>query len=221
MIGLQCLICIFSGVKDKMTKDEFRAYHKEKLKSKGFKVRNSFWYKFIDDIYAVGFHIDHSSYCKGYRCEIGGQIVLSGDKIPNSGYQDVYSIFCFPVEPGKKLNCDISTIANGRYVPREKCNLYTNIFEYENYTVEQLDEYFDANYAQFAPTFLDKNKFLEILCSNYFHFRAYTPEKLLLVCNMCNLDKKEVYDFVKKQGFGKKYHINTLISEYNWEILLD
>lgn len=203
-----------------MTKDECRAYHKEKLKSMGFRSKNSFFYKFLDDNYAVGFYMNHSSYGREYTCEIGGQIVAPRRQI-FAGYLDCRKIFWYPTNPEVPLDCDLDTVGSDIRKNRELAYKYTSVFKYEEFTVEQLDEYFDINYAHWSPFVLNKNKFLEYMCSDYNRFMFYTPEELLLVCNMCNLDKKEVYDFVKKQGFGKKYHINTLISEYNWEILLD
>ena len=173
-----------------MTKNEFRAYVKDKFRSMGFESHKSIHYKFIEDDYVVCLELDPSSYCKGYQCTWGAIILPNEDTFPPCGRYDVSANFQFPREPGDELDFSLPVLE--RHVKYDyKC-------EYEKYTREQIERYFDANIAQFITPLYDIELALDYFRNDWRRFRYNKPEHIVNICKKAGLNPQQVFSSIGK-----------------------
>lgn len=181
-----------------MNKKEFRDFIKQKFKSMGFQQNNSGWYKFLEDDYVIGFDID-PSYGKSYQCTCGC-IYLTESQKNNFQFYGKYDwnyVFKFPRNPQCKLDIHL--------YERVHKNMYKNLkevafaresmviyFEYEKFSLEQLEEYFKTNYEYYFEPFFDKNYALSKLKNNIIHLGCCKPEKYSMFCKLLGFDEEEL-----------------------------
>jgi len=171
-----------------MTKSELRTYVREKFKSKGFQSQKSYLYKIIDDDYLIGFHLYPSSYCKGYRFICGIIYLPDPFKIPLRGLFDLEWVFRFPVDSGSKL--DLSKYEGNTQL--------TTVFEYENYSLAQLEEYFMMNYEHFITPLFNKEFGLELFRSDWRLMNRFSVQTVDKLCQRASLDTKSVLKYLGK-----------------------
>lgn len=171
-----------------MEKAELRQYIKDKFKALGFQSRKSTHYKIIDNDYLIGFEMEPSTYCKGY-CFTCGIIYLPDEqRMPFRGIFDLHWDFVFPWEPDGDPDVQ-------RCIERK---LLRRIFEYEDYSIEQLDRIFEANYNYFMLPLYDKNYGLDIFRSSWRRMQYYPVPKIEMLCKRAGLDAQEVLAFLGK-----------------------
>lgn len=172
-----------------MTRQELRAYIKDKFKKMGYQSYKSYFYKIYDDDYLVGFYLEPSTYVKGYSF-IYGIIYLPDElKIPFRGLFDLDGSFRFPCDPDEEL--DLTT-----YLENPKLS---HIFEYEEYTLEQLDKLFEINYEYFMVPLLDKEHGLDQFRdpTKWFIFRRFAPQNVLKICQKAGIDSEKVFRYLE------------------------
>ncbi len=141
-----------------MEKREVQKFIKNKMKELGFRSRGNGLYKILDDNYLIGIYMDHHPYCKGYFIEYGVIYLPDDEKMPFRGDFDWSSRFFFTTDPEDDLS---------KYhfdVDEADENFYKKIFdyfEYDVFTLEELDAQLDLNIKKLLPALLDKNFVLE------------------------------------------------------------
>lgn len=171
-----------------MTRTELRRYVKEKFKEKGFRSEKSYLYKILDDDYLICFHLYPSSYCKGYSF-ICGVIYLPDEyKIPLRGLLDLEWCFRFPRDMDKELELD-GYQSNPDLIA---------VFEYDNYTVEQLDKYFAVNYAHFVEPLFDKEYGLDCFRKDWRLMNRFSVKTVDKLCKRAGIDTQAVLQYLGK-----------------------
>lgn len=173
-----------------MTKEELRSFVREKFKELGYQSRGNYFYKIFDDDYLIGFHLYASSYVKGFSFVCGVIYLPDKIKIPIRGVFDLQWEFQFPQEPEAML--DLSAYPDTRRLRR--------IFEYEQYTLEQLENFFEVNYAFFMAPLLDKNYGLNIIRNNWYHLKRFTPQNVLKLCQRADINSEDVFRYLGMDG---------------------
>ena len=170
-----------------MTRQELRAYVKDKFKKMGYQAQKSYLYKVFDDDYLIGFYLEPSSYVKGYAFVCG--IIYLPDELcmPFRGVFDLQWEFQFPCKPEEKL--DLSTYPENPKLCR--------VFEYEKFTLEQLEKVFEVNYEYFMVPLLDKNYGLDIFRSNWAVFNRFDTQSILKICQRAGIDSEKVFRYLE------------------------
>lgn len=176
-----------------MTKEEFLSYVKEKFASLGYRSRRLNFYKLVDDDYLVGFSVFGSTFCRGYSFTCGGVYLPNEFKIPFCGKFDLERDFVFPM---RSIN-DKRSIYECIEDLGKKYSYKNNIFEYELFTLEELDLYFDVNYEHIAKPYFDKNYGLERFKSDWRLMRGFSAKTVTNLCDRAGLDADEVLRFLK------------------------
>lgn len=181
-----------------MEKKEFKDFFKQKFNSMGFKQKNSGWYKFIEDDYVIGFDID-PSYGKSYQCTCGCIYLTEKQKnnFQFNAYYDWRDVFKFPRNPQceldihfyEKVHEDIYKNLKEVTVAREAMGIY---FEYEKFSLEQLEEYFNANYEYYFTPFFDKNYALNKLKNDIRLLGCYEHDKFVMFCELFGYDEEKL-----------------------------
>lgn len=175
-----------------MTKEEFLGYVKQKFSSLGYRSRRLNFYKLIDDDYLVGFSVLGSSFCKGYSFTCGGVYLPNEFKIPFCGKFDLQRDFRFPMRP---LNETRSINARNDDAWKKYSHRY-NIFEYELFTSEELDFYFEENYKNIAEPFFDKNYGLDKFRNDWRLMKHMSKTTVINICDKAGLDIDDVLKFL-------------------------
>ena len=165
-----------------MTKNELRAFVKEKFKQLGFSSQKSYLYKIIDDDYLIGFHLYPSSYCNGYKFICGIIYLPDSFKIPLRGLYDLEWTFRFPVGSSSKL--DLSQYQRNAHL--------TTVLEYEEYSLAQLEEFFAANYEHFILPLYDKEYGLKMFREDWHLMNRFSVQTVQKLCNRASLDTESV-----------------------------
>lgn len=171
-----------------MTKNELRTFIKEKFKSQGFSSQKSYLYKTIDDDYLIGFHLYPSTYCKGYSFVCGIIYLPDPFKIPLRGIYDLEWSFRFPVHPGGEL--DLKKYQDGAR--------FTTVFQYENYSTEDLEVYFSMNYEHFITPLFDKEYGLQLLREDWHIMNRFAPQTIDKLCKRASLNTQIVLEYLGK-----------------------
>ena len=170
-----------------MTRQELRAWIKAKFKAMGYQQHKSYLYKVFDDDYVVGFDLYPSSYCKAYSFECWIIYLPDEIKFPPNGKADLFWTFRFPADPSSVLELD-------NYQNDRNLNW---LFEYEKYSIEQLEEWFEINYNFFMLPLMDKNYGLDIFRMHWRdHMIRFAPENVIKICDRAGLDKQEVAEYL-------------------------
>jgi len=169
-----------------MTRSELRTFTQKKLKAMGYQAQKSYLYKIIDDDYLIGFHLYPSSYIKGYSFVCGIIYLPDELKMPLRGVFDLEWEFQFPFDPDGVFDLK-------DYPDRTK---YMRVFEYEKYTLEQLEVLWDANFRFFMEPLTDKNYGLEIIRKDWNNLKRFAPENVLKLCLRANMDINKVFSFL-------------------------
>lgn len=195
-----------------MEKKEFRDFIKKKFKDMGFKQKNSGWYKFIDEDYVIGFDID-PFYGKAYQCTCGCLFLTETERsnFQFNGYYDFRHIFVFPRKPENNFDIPFYEYAN--------TNIYEHIKDtisareamatsliYENFTVEQMEYYFNRNFEYYFTRFFDRNYAFNELKKQKATLYAINPKKFSMFCKMFGFDEEELkkeYEEYRKTGRQK------------------
>ena len=174
-----------------MTKNEFRSYVKEKFSGMGFESYKSINYKYIEEDYIVCLELYPSSYCKGYQCTCGAIFLPNEDKFPLCGRYDVSSNFQFPREAGCELDFSLPVL---------ECHVkYDYKCEYEKYTREQIERYFDNNIAHFLVPLYDREYALDFFRRDWRRFKHNKPEHIVNICKKADMDPQQVFSLIGKQ----------------------
>lgn len=195
-----------------MEKKEFRDFIKQKFKDMEFKQKNSGWYKFIDDDYVIGFDID-SFYSKAYKCTCGCLFLTETEKNNfqfNSCY-DYRHLFVFPRTPEKKFDIPFYEYANKYIYDHIKDTIFAReemdtSFIYGNFTIKQLEYYFNENFKYYFTRFFDKNYAFNELKKQKATLYVNKPEKFSMFCKMFGYDEEELkkeYEEFRKVGQRK------------------
>lgn len=171
-----------------MTRKELRTFVKDKFKAQGFSAQKSYLYKIIDDDYLIGFHLDPSSYGKGYRFVCGIIYLPDELKIPLRGVFDLEWIFRFPTDPTSKL--DLSNYTWDRTLE--------TVFHYENYSIEQLETFFEINYDYFITPLFDKEYGLEMFRKDWRLMNRFAPKTVFKLCERASIDAQAVFKHLGK-----------------------
>lgn len=172
-----------------MTRQELRSYIKKKFKALGFQADRKYFYKIYDNDYLVGFYLNPDSCSKGYMFNCGIIFLPDDEFFPLTGYFDYPKQFFFPFD----LNIPIDYSA---YPDRRKIGPSILLFEYEKYTLEQLEYYFSKNYDIFIKPFENKDYVYDLYRKDWRLMRHFEPQKVAMICERANLDKKDVFDFL-------------------------
>lgn len=170
-----------------MTKEEFRAYVKQKFKAMGFQSKKSVHYKFIEEDYIVCFELYPSSYCKGYQCTYGA-ILLPSCNYPLCGRYDIGSNFLFPRDPLCELDFTLPSL--------EQHVKYDYKCEYEKYTLEQVDVFFDKNIEHFLMPLYNKEFLFTYFRQDWRRFNYNDPHDIVNICKKADIDAKAVFAFL-------------------------
>lgn len=171
-----------------MDKSELRKHIKDKFKSMGYQSIKSSHYKIYDDDYLIGFVSEPSIYCRGY-CFTCGIIYLPDEKMmPFRGVFDFQWDFIFPWEPDD--NPDVKACLERKLFRRD--------FEYNKYTMEQLERIFESNYDYFMKPLLDKEYGLSLFRNNWKRMKYKSVSKIRMICKRAGMDENEVLTFLKK-----------------------
>ena len=171
-----------------MTRKELRSFVKDKLKAEGFISQNRYLYKIIDEDYLIGIHLDPSTYCKGYGLVCGVIYLPDELKFPLCGRYDLQWTFCFPRNVGQKLDLT-------KY---EDDTSLTTVFEYENHSVEQFEEYFELNYERFIVPLFNKEFGLEMFRKDWRLMNRFSVQTVNKLCQRASLDTQTVLKYLGK-----------------------
>lgn len=171
-----------------MTRTELRAYIKKRFKSLGFSSEKSYLYKIIDNDYLIGFHLYPSTYCKGYSFICGIIYLPDPYKVPLRGLFDLEWNFRFPRHPGGELNL------NGH---QSRTN-YVTVFEYEQYSLEDIETYFSINYNYFIAPLFDKEYGLKMFRENWRLMNRFTAQTVDKLCKRAGLHTQTVLEYLGK-----------------------
>lgn len=177
-----------------MTKSELFAYVATKLKLLGYRSRRNYYYQIIDDDYLIGLFLDPSSYCKGYRFICGAIYLPDEQKMPFCGKFDIQRNFIFPLDSN-------SLVGSLDYIDSDSRELSTRntIFEYENYTIEQLDKLFETNYSRFVVPLMNKEYGLEKFRDNWKSMNRFSKNNVMKICKRAGINSDEVLAYLGKQ----------------------
>lgn len=90
-----------------MTSKEAKNIIKSQFEQLGFQTKGNVCYKFVDEEYLVGVHLDHHPFRKAYFLECGGVYLPDERKTPFNGWFDYSTSFQFRVESGEQIkSCD-------------------------------------------------------------------------------------------------------------------
>lgn len=171
-----------------MTKADLKTFIKSKLKSLGYQQRKAYFYKMIDDDYLISFYLDPTGRSKGYYF-ICGIIYLPDDiKMPVNGIFDLEWKFIFPWEPTSEF--DVAKCLDDK--------LYKKVFEYEAYSLEQLDVIFSQNYMYFIDRLSDKEYGLELFRNNWTLMNRFSVKSISKICKRAGLDVLSVLKYLGK-----------------------
>jgi hypothetical protein len=193
-----------------MTKDEFRSYVKQKFKSMGFLSKKSVHYKFVEEDYIVCFELYPSSYGKAYQC-ICGAIILPSTNFPLCGHYDITQNFQFPYNPECVLDFTLPALDQHRQYDY-KC-------EYEKYTFDQIDSFFDANISHILMPLYNKEVVLDYFRQDWRRFSYKDPNNIVNICNKAGIDIQAVFKFLgqkhvdlicKRAGLDSKEFLASL-----------
>lgn len=165
-----------------MDRKEFRQYVKRKLKQLGFQSRKSCHYLIMQDDYLIGFELVPSSYTKGYYFECGCLYLPDPRAMPFYGYMDLRKRFLFPLDPSQKFDFHACL----------ESEQYTRTCEYEKYTVEQIDQVFDANFEYYMRPFYNQEYGFQMYRENPRRMNHKSEAKIRMLCNRSGLDAEEV-----------------------------
>ncbi len=203
-----------------MEKKEFKDFIKQKFNSMGFKQKNSGWYKFIEDDYVIGFDID-PSYGKSYQCTCGC-IYLTEAQRNNFQFNACYDwryVFKFPRNPQCELDIHFYEQANENIynnikeatAAREAMGIY---FEYEKFSLEQLEEYFNANYEFYFTPLFDKNHALNKLKNDIRLLGLYKHDKFVMFCELFGYDEEKlILEINEKRRISQKKFLEDQVTK--------
>ena len=177
-----------------MTKSELFAYAATKLKSLGYKSSRNYYYQIIDDDYLIGVFLDPSSYCKGYRFTCGAIYLPDEQKMPFCGKFDIQRNFVFPLDS----NGLVGFLEHNESGCKESFARNT-IFEYESYTLEQLDKLFEINYSYFVVPLMNKEYGLEWFRNNWKSMNRFSRNNVIKICKRAGINSDEVLAYLGKQ----------------------
>ena len=171
-----------------MTREELNKFIKGKLTSLGYKTKKSYFYKIIDEDYLIGFCLDSTGRTKGYYF-ICGIIYLPDEiKMPFRGIFDLEWKFIFPWEASGEF--DIKKCLDDK--------LYKIVFEYEAYSLEQLEVFFSKNYAYFIDRLSDKEYGLDLFRNNWNRMNRFSVQSIDKICKRAGLDTDSVLKHLGK-----------------------
>lgn len=171
-----------------MTKAELNEFIKNKMKSLGYQTRKSYFYKIIDNDYLIGFFLDSTGRSRGYYF-ICGIIYLPDDiKMPINGIFDLEWKFIFPWEATDEF--DIQKCLDNK--------LYKKVFEYEAYSLAQLEVIFAKNYAYFMNRLSDKEYGLNLFRNNWNRMNRFSVQSINKICERAGLDTQSVLEHLGK-----------------------
>ena len=186
-----------------MEKKEFQKLFKDYMKSKGFTIKGSRTYKFLDDNYLVGVRLDHHPFTRGYFIEYGVRYFPDNNKNPfDRG--DWSFCFWFTANPGDDLNkYDLGDL--DKNCDRTKV---VDWFEYDELTEEDFLKQMDINMEKRFASVYDKEFVLNLYRNDWIYFRLIPYDTVRKICSMIGLDAEEVILFrdgyTTKQG-GTKF----------------
>lgn len=171
-----------------MTKEELKKYISRKMKLLGYQTRKSYYYRIIDEDYLIGFCLEPTGRSKGYYFICGIIYLPDSIKMPINGIFDLEWKFVFPWEPIGEFDI-------------EKCidnKLYKKVFEYEAYSLEQLEELFSVNYAYFIERLSDKEYGLDLFRNNWKRMNRFSVQSIDKICKRAGLDTAAVLKYLGK-----------------------
>lgn len=171
-----------------MTKKELRSFIKEQFKTRGFSSEKSYLYKIIDDDYLIGFHLYPSTYCKGYSFICGIIYLPDPFKIPLRGLFDLEWSFRFPIHCSEELDLN-------HY---QDATRFTTVFEYENYSLADLEAYFSMNYDYFIIPLFDKDYGLKMFRDDWRLMYRFSARNIDKLCSRASLDTQTVLRYLGK-----------------------
>lgn len=166
-----------------MEKKELKEFIRVKFKELGFQKRKDYYTKTLDGDYLIGFYLYPSSYTKGYQFCCGIIYLPNEFKMPFHGLCDLDWNFRFPFKPGTELDFNQDPLAY--------------VFEYEYYTVEQLERIFAQNYERYMLPLYDKEYGLELFRQDWRRLRRHSPQTIAGLCKRMGVDYDEVMDFLQ------------------------
>ena len=186
----------------------------------GFKQKNSGWYKFIEDDYVIGFDID-PSYGKSYQCTCGCRYLTEKEKnnFQFNACYDWRAVFKFPRNPQSELDI--------HFYEKVHENIYENLkevavareamgshFEYEKFSLEQLEEYFNANYEYYFTPFFDKNYVLNKLKNDIRLLGCYKHDKFVMFCELFGYDEEKlILEINEKRRIAQRKFIEEQVTK--------
>ena len=141
-----------------MEKREVQKFIKNKMKKLGFRSRGNGLYKILDDSYLIGIYMDHHPYSKGYFVDYGVIYLPDDEKMPFRGDFDWRGRFFFTTDPEDDLSKYHFDVEEADENFPEKIVDY---FEYDVFTLAELDAQLDLNIKKLLSALLDKNFALE------------------------------------------------------------
>lgn len=169
-------------------KREFRNYIKSKLRTQGYQVQKSSFYKLIDKDYLVGFELHPSSYGKGYYLHFGVLFLPDEKKWPFCGLFDHQMQLVFP----NCLNEEIDTLSFPNPPAWGRCCLY------DEFSASQLDEILQLNYEHFIAPRLNKDYVLSLYRNNWKMMSWMNPSGIKKICGLIGADPYEVAEFLDR-----------------------
>ena len=106
--------------------------------------------------------------------------------MPFHGIFDFQWEFIFPWEPDG--NPDVNTCLERKLLRRD--------FEYEKYSLSQLEQIFEANYAYFIEPLLDKEYGLNLFRSNWNRMEHKSISKIHMICKRAGINEDAVLSFL-------------------------
>ena len=182
-----------------MEKKEVQKFIKNKMKKLGFRSRGNGLYKILDDSYLIGIYMDHHPYCKGYFIEYGVIYLPDDEKMPFRGDFDWRGRFFFTTDPEDDLSKYHFDVEEADENFPEKIVDY---FEYDVFTLAELDAQLDLNIKKLLPALLDKNFVLEFYKKELSAFTTLSTKTQIKLIKLGNYNLDMVNKERSRRGMG-------------------
>lgn len=171
-----------------MTKEDMGKYIRQKFSSLGYQSSRNIYYKMFDDDYLIAFELISTGRSKGYYFTCGIIYLPDEHKMPVRGVYDLQWDFIFPWEPCMEFDIDVAI----------ESKQFRRVFEYEKYTLQELDGIFASNYQHFVIPLHNKNYGLDIIRSDWRIMRRFSRQSIDKLCKRAGLDTQAVLSYLGK-----------------------
>lgn len=172
-----------------MTKEDLIGFIKHRFVTLGFCCRKNIFYKIYDDDYLIAFELISTGRSKGYYFTCGVIYLPDEMKMPVHGIYDLQWDFIFPWESGFDFDLHVCI----------KSKRYRRVFEYEKYTLQELEKILDENIEYFMAPLLDKNYALDIIRNDWRIMKRFSKPSIDKLCKRAGLDTNIVLHYLGKE----------------------